>query len=62
MLAGAKLAAIGSGTGKALEARGLFADLIPDIYDGEALGRALAQVCRPGERILIPGQPSETGS
>lgn len=53
-LAGAKLAAIGSGTGKALEARGLFADLIPDIYDGEALGRALAQVCRPGERILIP--------
>lgn len=50
----AKIAAIGSGTKKALESRGLFVDLMPEIYDGEALGEALAAIINPGERILIP--------
>lgn len=50
----AKIAAIGNGTRKALEERGLFADLIPDIFDGEALGKALCNVCTGKEKILIP--------
>ncbi len=41
-----KLAAIGSGTAKALEAVGLYVDLMPEVYDGEALGKAC---CRPGK-------------
>lgn len=53
-LAKARLAVIGSGTAKALEERGLLFDLMPKVYDGEALGKALARACRPGERILVP--------
>lgn len=53
-LAGVKLAVIGKGTKKALEERGLLADLMPETYSGEALGKALAQAVKPGERILIP--------
>lgn len=53
-LAGVKFAAIGTGTGKALEERGFFPDLVPGIYDGEHLGMALCQVCDKGDRILIP--------
>ena len=49
-----KLAAIGKGTQKALEERGLFPDLIPQVYDGETLGRELCQLCAGGEHILIP--------
>lgn len=50
----AKIAAIGSGTKKALEERGLFVDLMPEIYDGEALGNALSRQVQAGERVLIP--------
>ena len=53
-LAGAKLAVIGKGTKKALEKRGLLADLMPETYSGEALGEALSREVKPGERILIP--------
>lgn len=53
-IAGVRFAVIGSGTGKALLERGIRADLMPETYDGESLGRALASVCRPGERVLIP--------
>ena len=53
-LSKAKFAVIGSGTKKALEERGMFADLMPRIYDGKSLGEALAKECRPGERVLIP--------
>ena len=49
-----KIAAIGKGTQKALEERGLFPDLIPQVYDGETLGRELCQLCVGGEHILIP--------
>ncbi|MCF0120851.1 MAG: uroporphyrinogen-III synthase, partial [Oscillospiraceae bacterium] len=47
-------AAIGEGTQKALRERGLFADLIPETYDGASLGEALAKVCKSGEKILLP--------
>lgn len=53
-LGNAKIAVIGTGTQKELEKRGLYADLMPEIYDGEHLGKALAEVCESGERVLIP--------
>lgn len=53
-LSGIKLAAIGQGTAKALEQRGLQVDLVPEVYDGEALGKALAEILEGGEKILIP--------
>lgn len=53
-LADVRLAVIGSGTAQELAKRGLYADLMPEIYDGQALGRALKEACRPGERVLIP--------
>lgn len=49
-----KIAAIGKGTQKALEERGLFPDLIPQMYDGETLGKELCHLCVSGEHILIP--------
>lgn len=53
-LAGAKLAAIGQGTRKALLKYGLKADFLPSVYDGETLGRELREACAPSSRILIP--------
>ena len=53
-LSGAKFAVIGEGTRAALGKRGIYADLIPDIFDGESLGRALACQKIRGKRILIP--------
>lgn len=53
-LAGAKFAVIGSGTAKELRLHGLYADLIPGIYDAGHLGSKLAQACQGTERILIP--------
>ncbi len=56
-LAGLKIAAAGAATAAALSVRGIRADLVPEIYDGTHLGRALS-----GEtgklRLLRP----ETGS
>jgi uroporphyrinogen III methyltransferase/synthase len=49
-----KIAVIGSATQKALEERGLFADFVPSIYDGETLGKELAPLCSEGTKILIP--------
>lgn len=49
-----KFAAIGNGTKKALEERGFFPDLMPDIYDGASLGKKLCEVCEGREHILIP--------
>lgn len=53
-LTGAKLAAIGQGTRKALLKYGLRADFLPSVYDGETLGRELRAACAPSSRILIP--------
>jgi len=49
-----KIASIGRGTSAELKERGLFAELVPEIYDGEHLGAALAALVRKGDRILIP--------
>lgn len=53
-LGSARVAAIGQGTKKALEERGILVDLMPAVYDGASLGKALAAACAPGERILLP--------
>lgn len=53
-LGNVKIAAIGEGTKKALRERGLFVDLVPEIYDGENLARALAAQLSGKEKILIP--------
>lgn len=49
-----KIAAIGKGTQKALKERGLYPDLMPEIFDGASLGRKMAQVCETSASILIP--------
>jgi uroporphyrinogen III methyltransferase/synthase len=53
-LAGVKFAAIGSATAIALETRGILTDLVPDHFSGDALGRALREAVKPGERVVLP--------
>ncbi len=48
------VAALGEGTAKELKKRGIFPDLMPEIFEGEALGHALAKEASPGEQIFIP--------
>ncbi|NLL37060.1 MAG: uroporphyrinogen-III C-methyltransferase [Fretibacterium sp.] len=50
-LGDARLAAVGPATRDALETRGLCVDLVPDVYDGAHLGRALAD--RGAKRALL---------
>ena len=49
-----RLAVIGSGTAKELRKHGLYPDLMPEEFYGESLGKALAENCQDGERILLP--------
>jgi uroporphyrinogen III methyltransferase/synthase len=49
-----KFAAIGKGTSKILEEKGIYADLIPDVYNGKELGISLGQKIKENEKILIP--------
>lgn len=59
-LAGVRLAALGPGTARALEDRGVMIDFIPSVYHGAALGRELGEKLgesyRTGEAVsvLIP--------
>ncbi len=53
-LSGARFAVIGEGTRAELEQHGLYADLMPEIYDAKHLGKALYDRCSGGERIMIP--------
>lgn len=53
-LGNVKIAAIGEGTKRELEKRGMFADLMPKIYDGAALGEAMAKACEADAKILLP--------
>ena len=53
-LSGVKIAVIGSGTKAQLEEKGIFADLMPEEYHGEALGKKLAEVLSPGDHVMIP--------
>ncbi len=52
-LAGATVAAIGPGTARALAARGVFADVVPERFVAEALVEALADVAVSGKRVLV---------
>lgn len=49
-----KVAAIGEGTRKKLKEHGIYADLMPEVYDGDSLGEALAKKVKPEEKVLIP--------
>ena len=53
-LAGVKIAAIGTGTRKELTDRNLIVDFMPSVYDGDTLGKELAEQVEPGSRILLP--------
>jgi uroporphyrinogen III methyltransferase/synthase len=60
-LAGLKFAAIGSATQKVIEEKGIFVDLVPEKYDGRALGEALArrladeeETVKKRQTVLIP--------
>ena len=59
-LCGSRIAAIGGGTAKALRQYGIRADFVPSVYDGETLGRELAQKIRQeraqGGQAEKPGQ------
>jgi uroporphyrinogen III methyltransferase/synthase len=50
-LAGARIAAIGPGTARALAAHGIHADIVPERYVAESLVQALAEL--PVERALV---------
>ena len=50
----ARLAVIGEGTKKALKERGLLADFVPSVYDGDTLGKELSELLSGGEKIFIP--------
>lgn len=53
-LAGIKIAAIGEGTRRKVENKGIFINLLPETYDGRSLGEAVRMNCSDGDRILIP--------
>lgn len=53
-LSGLKIAAVGSGTRKELEEKGLLVDFVPEVHDGKHLGKLLRKQCQDGDHILIP--------
>ncbi len=50
----AQIAVIGPGTRAELEKRGIYAELMPETYDGQNLGILLGSTCQDGDNILIP--------
>ena len=53
-LASVRIASIGKGSEKALNGYGLKSDFIPSVYDGETLGKELAEKLEEGDKVLIP--------
>lgn len=53
-LSRACFAVIGEGTQTALRERGIYAEVMPEVYDGESLGKVLAEHGIRGCRVLIP--------
>ncbi len=47
------IAAIGSGTAKALRQYGILADVVPEVYSGKALGALLNVQCEDGDKVLL---------
>ena len=54
IFSGIRFAVIGEGTGRELSKHGIYADLIPEVYDGETLARLLSDQNIRKQRILIP--------
>ena len=52
-IGGVRVAAIGPGTARALERRGVRADLVPERYVAESLLAAFPECARPGERVVL---------
>ena len=50
----ARFAVIGEGTKKALESCGIFPDVMPDVYDGVSLGKAMTAQNIEDKKILLP--------
>lgn len=50
-LGNVKLAVIGEGTKKKLKEKGLFADFLPSVYDGDTLGEELSARLEGGEKF-----------
>lgn len=48
-----RVAAIGTATAGELSRRGIFADLVPDVYCAQRLGEALGKTARQGSRIWL---------
>ncbi len=48
-LNGIRFAAIGPATKQAIEEKGIFVDLMPEVYDGKSLGIALKQIITEGQ-------------
>lgn len=53
-LSGNKFAVLGAGTAKELAKHGIFADLMPDCYENEALAKLLAEKLTSKDCVLIP--------
>lgn len=53
-LAHMKIAAVGPGTKRQIEERGMFVDFMPKSFDGKSLGIELGEVCSEKDRIMIP--------
>lgn len=53
VLAGIRIAVVGSQTAQALKERGIFSDYIPEIFDGEHLAQGVAQLADKEKKILI---------
>lgn len=53
-LAPVRIAVIGRGTGRELGSMGIYPDMIPSRFDGDTLGRELAELVHNGDRVLIP--------
>lgn len=59
-LCGLRFAAIGEGTKKAIEEKGILVELMPEVYSGKALGEALAERLKAereegrGVKLLLP--------
>lgn len=52
-LAGARFAAVGPRTAETLARRNIFADFVPDEFNGPSLAAGLAEVVKPGEKTLL---------
>lgn len=53
LLGSAKICAIGTGTAKALEQKGILADIVPVDYKGESVVTAVTSYVKAGESVLL---------